>query len=68
MRVDENTVTTLIAILATLNIRGVMIPALDHGSESDFQIFGDSGSRFRSNKTLNRNTSSRRLGAVRRAH
>ena len=33
-----------------------MIPALDPDMESDFQLFGDSGSGFRSSKKRNRNT------------
>ena len=36
--------------------RGVMIPALDPEPELDFQLFGDSGSRFRSSKQQNCNT------------
>ena len=36
--------------------RGVMIPALDQEPELDFQLFGDSGSRFRSSKQQNCNT------------
>ena len=38
-----------------MDIRGVMIPALDPDPKSDFQIFGDSGSE--SSKKQNHNTS-----------
>ena len=37
-------------------IRGVIIPALDTDPESNLQSFGDSRSRFKSNKKWNRNT------------
>ena len=35
--------------------RAVIIPALDPDTESDFQLFGDSGSGFRSRKKRNHN-------------
>ena len=34
--------------------RGVIIPALDLDPESDFQLFEDSGTGFRSSKNWNR--------------
>ena len=37
-------------------IRGVMIQVLDMDPESDFLLFGDSGTRFRSNNKENHNT------------
>ena len=44
------------------------MPALDHDSELDFQLFGDSGSGFGSSKKRNRNTSSIHIAGINQKH
>ena len=39
-----------------MNIRGVTIPTLDSDPDSDFKLFGASGSGFRTSEKQNHNT------------